>query len=258
MALRFSKGLRNFLQEGGSMKQAFANGVLKIYSGSQPADADSATSGTLLATITAASGTWTAETPAAGSVALTGGASGSVDTITVNSISILPASVPFNASLAQTATDVAAAINNNPKNYLYEASVSSNTIVITAKRGLGALPNGWVVASTVTTITKTDTNLSGGVDAANGLRFGDSAAGVLTKLASQVWSGLGVSDGVAGWFRLFGSIADAGAADASEVYVRVDGSVATSGAQLNSTNTNIANGATQTIGSFTITLPANQ
>lgn len=259
MALRFSKGLRNFLNEGGSLKQAFAGGILEIYSGTQPTTADDAVAGSLLVTIRDNDGTVTSEVQATGSVALTGGASGSVDTLTVNSIAILAASVPFNTSLIQTATDVCKAINDNPKNTLYvadNAGGTSATITLTAKPGLGALPNTWVVASTVTTITKTDTNFSGGVDSANGLLLGDSAAGVITKKSSQTWSGTAGTTGTAGWFRLKGAVADAGAADSTETYFRVDGSIATSGANLNMSSTSVVATALQTLSTFSLTYPA--
>jgi hypothetical protein len=51
MAVRLSTGLRAYLQDSG-LKTAFDGGTLKIYSGSQPAAADDAPSGTLLASIT--------------------------------------------------------------------------------------------------------------------------------------------------------------------------------------------------------------
>lgn len=256
MALRFSKGLRNFLNEGGSLKQAFTNGKLLISSGAQPTTADDALSGTLLVTVTDDAGAHTAEVLSAGSVELTGGSAGSVNTLTVNSIEIMGSATNFNTSLDQTATDIATKINNNPKNLLFTASASGSTVTITAKPGLGTLANGWTVASTVTTITKTDTNMSGGVTAVNGLKFGDSAAGVLVKSADQTWSGNAVSGGTAGWFRFQGSVADAGAADAAETYIRMDGSIATSGANMNMTSTAIVDEAVQTISSFSLTFPA--
>jgi hypothetical protein len=257
MALRLSKGLRNFINEGGSLKQALAGGKLLIYSGSQPADADSAVAGTLLATITLASGAHTAEVQSLGSVDLTGGAAGSVDTLTVNSIEIMGSSTPFNTSLAVTAQDVCDKINNNPKNALYQAFVSATDVInIRAKPGLGTLPNGWVVASTVTTITKTDSNMAGGVNSVNGLLLGDSTDGRVVKLPSQTWSGVAGATGTAGWFRFVGAVADAGSADSSQVFHRLDGNIATSGANLNMSNTSIVSAATQTIDTFAATLPA--
>lgn len=256
MAWRPSKALRNFMMEGGSLKHALSNCFIKLYTGSQPANAEAAPTGTLLCTYSNASGAITREVQSVGTVDLTGGASGSVDTITVNSISILPAPVPFNGSLAQTAQDVCDAINNNPKNYLFQCFVTSTDVInIRAKPGLGALPNGWVVASTVTTITKTDANMAGGVDAVNGLQWGDAADGVLSKLSTQTWSGVAGASGTAGWFRIEAAVSDPGTLDSSEAIIRVDGAVATSGAELNMSPTSIAASATQTISSFTVTLP---
>jgi hypothetical protein len=256
MSLRPSAALRNFLLEGGSLKKALSNCVLKVYTGAQPATAEAAPTGTLLCTYSDASGALTREVQSVGSVDLTGGGSGSVDTLTVNSIEIMGSATSFITSLALTAQAVIDKINNNPKNYLFEAYLSdTDKINIRAKPGLGALPNAWVVASTVTTITKTDANMAGGVDAVNGLRWGDSAAGVLTKLSTQTWSGVAAATGTAGWFRIEASVTDAGGLDSSEAVIRLDGSIATSGAELNMTPTSITSAATQTISSFTITLP---
>ena len=258
MALRLSTGLRNFLLEGGSLRDAFNGGKIELYTGSQPASANDAVSGTLLCTYTASSGAHTAEVQSVGSVELTGGGSGSVNTLTVNSLEIMGSATNFNTSLAQTAQDIVDKINANPKNKLFVASkTSTSTITITAKPGLGTLPNTWVVASTVTTITKTDNNMASGVNSVNGLLFGDSAAGTLVKDASQAWTGVAGNTGTAGWFRLKGAVADAGSADSGEVYNRLDGNVGTSGANLNLTSTSIASGATQTISTFSITQPAS-
>ncbi len=260
MALRFSKGLRNFLNEGGSLKQALANGKILVYTGSQPTTADDAVAGTLLVTITKNGAAHTNEVLATGSVTLTGGASGSVNTVTVNSIDILGTAVSFNTSLSQTATDVATQINNNPKNLLFTASAVGAVVTITAKPGLGTLGNGWVVSATLTTITASYVNLGSGVagvNPANGLTFGDSATGALVRNASETWSGTATATGTAGWFRYVGSVTDPGTADASEVYIRLDGNIATSGANLNMSNTAIVSGAVQTINGFTLTYPAS-
>lgn len=256
MALRPSSALRNFLLEGGSLKKALSNCFIKVYSGAQPASADAAPTGTLLVTYSLASGAPTREVRSIGSVDLTGGASGSVDTLTVNSISILPAAVPFNTSLAQTAQDVCDAINDNPQNYLFDAFVSdTDKINIRARPGLGALPNTWVVASTVTTITKTDANMASGVTAVNGLNWGDAEAGVLIKDASETWSGVAAASGTAGWFRIEAAVSDPGTLDSAEAVIRLDGSVSTSGADMNLGTTVIVSGATQTLSSGSITLP---
>jgi hypothetical protein len=260
MALRFSKAFRNFINEGGSLKHALAGGKLLIYTGSQPTTADDAVAGSLLVTLTLGGAAHTNEVQSQGKVALTGGGSGSVNTLTVNGIEIMGSATSFDTSLTVTAAAIADKINNNPKNYLFKAVASGADITITAKSGMGTLPNGWVVASTTTTITKTDTNMgttTAGVNSANGLTFGDSAAGVIVKNPTETWSGTASGTGTAGWFRFVGPQVDAGAADASEVFHRVDGNIATSGANLNMSNTAIVTSAVQTLNTFSLTYPAS-
>ena len=258
MTIRQSTALRNYVLLGGSFRDAFQGGKLKIYSGAQPASANDAPTGTIGVTITDAAGAHTAEVRSLGSVDLTGGASGSVDTITVNSIEIMGSSTPFNTSLAQTAADVADKINRNTKNKLFKAFVTATDVInIEAKPGLGTLPNAWVVASTVTTITKTDANMAGGVAAVNGLNFNNAAAGSMARRTGQTWSGVVANTITAGWFRLEAPMADSGALDSTESQLRLDGSVATSGGDLNLTSTSLTATATETITTFTPTEPAS-
>lgn len=259
MAFRLSTALRNALNTGGSMRSLMSNCVLKVYSGAQPSSADAAPTGTLLCTYSKSGGALTREVLATGSVQLTGGGSGSVNTLTVDGKEIMGSATNFNTSLIQTATDIVAKINSNPFNPLWTASNvngTSATITLTAIPGLGTIGNTLTVASTVTTITKTDTNTSGGVNAANGLNWlWPSAAGVLSKNA-DTWQGTAVATGTAGWLRFEAAVSDPGTADASPfVIFRLDGAVATSGAELNMGSTAIVNGAVQTISTFSQTLP---
>ena len=259
MALRLSAGLRNFLNEGGSLKQAFAGGELQVYTGTQPTLATDAASGTLLCTYTVSSGARTKEVLATGGLTIAG-SSGSIDTFTVNSIEIMGSSTPYNTSLTQTAVDICRKINNNPKNQLFVASSLVDVITLTAKPGLGSLCNGWAVTGTGSTMTVgTLVNIGSGVSGVsqvNGLKFGDSAAGALTKDPDQTWSGVAANTGTAGWFRLVSAVNDPGAADSAELYIRLDGNIATSGANLNLSSTTITASATQTISTFTLTEPA--
>jgi hypothetical protein len=259
MTLRLSTGLRNFVNADGSIKGALQNGKIEIYTGSQPATADAAPTGTLLATITAASASRTAEVLATGSVTLAG-SSGSVTALTVNSVSIIDAAVPFNTSLTQTAADLADMINNSRSAPDYTATSSGAAVTIIAARGTGASPNGFVVSPTLTTLTSTNVNMGSGVagvTAVNGLKLGTSVAGVLSKHPTQVWSGIAGATGTAGWFRFSGSVADSGALDSAATEIRMDGAISTSGAQLNMSSTSITSAATQTISSFPITLPTS-
>lgn len=254
--LKFSTAARTFMAGIGSYKDAFSNGRIEIYTGAQPATADAAVTGTLLCTITSSSGALTKEVLSSGTVTLTGGASGSVNTITVNSLEILGVAVNFNTSLTQTAADVATQINAYHSYAEYIASSSGAVVTITALPGTGTTPNGYVVASTVTTITKTDVNMVSGVAAVNGLRFGAPASGAVGILPGQIWSGVNVASGTAGYYRRYGSVADTGGVDSGLVYIREDGAISTSGAEWNMTGTTaLVALATTTCNGSTLTIP---
>lgn len=137
--------------KGGSLKDVFQDGVLRIYSGSQPTSPDSAVAGTLLMEITVSAGAFSA----------------------------------------------------------------------------GAFTNG--------------------------LEFGDAASGAISKASGETWQAVAAASGTAGWFRFVGNATDSGAGSTS--LPRIDGSVGTSGADLNMSGTSITAGATYTIDTFTLTLP---
>ena len=147
----FAAGAALAAAKGGSLADVFKDGILKLYSGAQPTNADTAASGTLLVSITVSSGAFVA------------GAFG------------------------------------------------------------------------------------------NGLEFDTETVGTIAKPAGVVWSGAAVASGTAGWFRFYGNATDAGSA--STTLPRIDGSIGTSGADLNMSSTVITSGATYTIDSFTFTLP---
>lgn len=244
MTAKLSTALVTKLMDTGSFKDIFANSVIDVYSGTQPASADAAATGTLLCTVTKASGALTAETKAVGSLTIAG-ASGSVDTVTANGIDILGGSVAFVTDINATATAVANQINNNPKNTMFVASTTgaSGVITITAVNGLGTLPNTWAVSGTYTTITGgTYVAMTGGVNAVNALNFGNAAAGVLSK-NGDTWSGVVGTGGTAGWFRLRTSQEAGTAVDSALIHPRFDGAISTNGAQMN-------------LGSLTLTLGA--
>jgi len=90
--------------------------------------------------------------------------------------------------------------------------------------------------------------------ATNGLDFDAPAAGVLSKAAAETWSGVGLADGTAAWFRFYSNTVVIGA---STTTCRFDGTVGTSGADLLLTSTSIVTSATTTIDTATFTLPAS-
>ncbi|WP_156428675.1 hypothetical protein [Magnetospirillum sp. XM-1] len=105
----------------------------------------------------------TANTAATGTVTLTGGASGSVSSITVNGVEVLGATVNYNASLTQTATDIATQINSYTSSPEYTAAAVGAVVTISAAQSVGADANGFVVAATASTITTSTANMASGV-----------------------------------------------------------------------------------------------
>lgn len=66
MTIRFSTGLANLLASSAGFASAMANGVIDVYTGPQPVTADAAATGTLLGTVTLASGPFTPGSPTNG------------------------------------------------------------------------------------------------------------------------------------------------------------------------------------------------
>lgn len=258
MALKLSSKLQSAMMKSGGLAQLMSNCVLKYYTGSQPATANLAPTGTLLCTFSSASGALTREVKAAGSVTFSGTVAGATCTgITVNSIqTMLSTFTDSTGVLADFATGVAKLINDNPKNWQFEATASAGKVTITAKPGVGV--QTWAVVSAVTTITKADVNFGtevAGTAPVNGLNWGTPVAGVLPKLETQTWSGVAAAGGIAGYYRIEAAVSDAGGIDSTESIYRIDGAIGTTGAELNMGNTTITSGLTQTITSFALTLP---
>jgi hypothetical protein len=261
MTIRQSTGLRNHLQQNGSFRSAFQGGKLSVYSGTQPATADTAPSGTLLVTITDASGAHTAEVRATGTITITG-TSGTITGITIGGVQILGATVTWTTSNDVTAGLIRDQINKYHGHKIVTASAATNVVTLTAKLGYGTAINGMVVTTTESggDIAGADVNIGSavaGVLQVNGLNFDDVAVGLLAKRTGQTWSGLGLVDGVAGWFRLRGPIADNDSADSAGAFTRLDGNVAVSGGDMNASSTTLAAAATHTVSTFSPTEPAN-
>ncbi len=92
--------------------------------------------------------------------------------------------------------------------------------------------------------------------ALNGLTFATAADGAVSK--SGTWSFNGINAPTpgltAGWFRLKGNALDSDGV--STTLPRLDGSIATSGADMNLSNITIVTGAPTTVDEFTWTQPA--
>lgn len=254
MTIRLSTQTRNNVVGPTGVGATFANGIIEIRTGAQPATADAADSGTLLGTVTLSSGAHTLETPASQTITIAG-AAGSVDTVNVGTtgpVNIIPLGpVAFTIDAATTAAALRDAIIRNG---IYRATSSGAVVTVIAPAGTGDAHNGLALTTTVTTLTATSGgNITGGVDAVNGLTFTVPSSGAISK--SGVWSFTGVSDGTAGHFRMKASSYDAGGA--STTAARIDGSISTSGGDMNLSSVTITNGAPTTIDTMTITMPAS-
>jgi hypothetical protein len=86
----------------------------------------------------------------------------------------------------------------------------------------------------------------------DGLLFGTAGAGILPK-GGEVWSGLILVAGVAGYFRLYGT---AGTSGSSASEKRMDGNVGVSGSDLVLANTSLVKDATLTIDTFSLEVPS--
>jgi len=271
MALRFSTALRNAVGSGLSWAEALANGRLYIFTGTQPADADTTDSGTNLVIFTLLGGAYTAPTQCIAKFTIAGTTSGSIDAVTVGGASnstgfdlLNSASVAHTGSHSTTATAVAADINAkaNPFGIIAEASGADVLLYVPKMRGAEFNSiNLYTAATTCTasvnggssnTLGGTGTSQAG-VASANGLNFQKAAAGVLAK-ETTAWQGQGLVAGTAGWFRyVAGGHSYTGA---STTDIRMDGSIATSGGDLSLDSLTIGVGAVQSINTFSVTIPA--
>ena len=254
--IKYSTGLVDFLMSKGSWSRAFTGGCIKVRTGSQPDTADKAVGGgTLLCTYSASGGTLTAEVCPVASVTLTGGTTGSITSITIGGYEVLGAAVPFNGTLAQTATDVATQINKfNSMGFSGVTAVAVSTkVTITAVQGCGNI-TGIIVITHGGDFTHSEVNMGTeitGVTQVNGILFGTSSGGILTK--SGVWSGSAAATGTAGWFRMYGPIVDGDGA--SGTLLRMDGTCGTAGSDMDMATTSLVSGKTYTIDTGTFTLP---
>jgi len=272
MALSFSTGYRNARMRDVSFQDMFQGGELQIWSGSAPA-VDSAATGTRLVSVTLASGTRTAEIQATALVTLIGTA-GTVTNITIGGYEVLGGTATFATTLTALAVDVATLINKYTGSPIKVYATSSGAdVTIRACPGQGtALNTLAIVVTSAGGITNTINGASAdqmgvgtggstaGVASANGLTFGEVAAGVIAMAGA--WTGVVDNGSIAGtYFRLCGcnTPTDTSPADSlTAPTYRIQGSCGISGADHNMPGgTTLTVSTTYTVTSFTITEPAS-
>lgn len=254
MALKLSTGVRNFLTGEGGLRKAFEDGILNIYSGTPPTEADDAATGVLLAKITKSSGAVAADarsTPKLCTVTISGTPNaGDVVKLDIDGTNYYYTLVAADDDLTKVALKVARMLNDSPH---VDAIATGSTGVIYVQ---SRIPG---VDFTLTEETSTGITVAVSADiianaAVNTLKLLAPTAGVITKNA-DTWSGVALATGTAGYFRLVTS-SDLGTDNTTDV--RIQGSISTSGADLNMSNINLTLGATQTIDTFTLTEPATE
>ena len=258
MSERLSTGLRDYLLGESSMRKALEDCVMKIYSGAAPASANDAVTGVLLAIITKSSGTvssgerstpgrWQITIPdshaegATVKAAINIGAAGAV-TYTYTNTPDAGTAEQVMAKVAQMLNDIygISAI------YL-GSTIQARTVVIQGR--IAGEDIDVVDGAGTITITPTEIEVAARLDA---IYFANPSSGAMSK-ASETWSGLIATSGVAGYFRFVTSSDDG---TLSTTQVRAQGSVSTSGAELNLSNTSLVAATTLTIDTYSISLPA--
>lgn len=143
MANSKSTALKQFIAVGGSISEALNNGVVELYSGTRPNNADQSynqNTATLLAVLTAGGGTFVPEVVPYGTFTVTGG-TGVVKGITVSGTQIMPfGALPAYSSstAAAVALDIISAINAaTPITGFWAASGGSAVVNIYSKPGRG-------------------------------------------------------------------------------------------------------------------------
>lgn len=264
MAIRRSTALVNALAQGYGVRELLRDGVLYMFKGAIPADADTATSASnLLATYTAGGAAHTEATRAFTTITIGGSATGTLDTIKVGGMgfNLLSEAISYTSSASNTAALVVANINarQNPLNIVAEQSTAD--VILRLPYWVGANGNGLTCATTVSgSLTASVSGaFASGVTALNGLNFLEAiSTGVLTKDAS-VWQSTASGSGFATWFRFCagGSVAGYAAADTAPYdQIRFDGTVGSgTGYDMNISSTSVTAGAVYVIANGTITEP---
>lgn len=262
MAEKLSTYLRNYILGGGSYREAFKDSVMLVYTGTPPDDADDAASGTQLAVISSSGGavlSTTYSVPSTWSVTIPGAHVSGTYILTVTSeTTAYTCSFDTEAtgSEGHASNDTIArglareVVNHCPQVFAIAEGANSKLYIQSRVPGINlAVADG---GGTVTIVTFAEIIAE---TAANTVRFTIPSSGSMGKDA-LVWSDTVLVTGVAGYFRIVTPVDLAQAADTTFLYPRLQGSISTSGAELNLSNTSLTAAATLTIDNYTIGQPA--
>lgn len=258
MAERISTGMRDAIL---AMKREILDDcVMKIYTGTAPTDADDAKDGTLLVTVTKSSGTVDSNersTPGRWSVTIPGThAEGTYAVSITTADSVTPVVCTYNTTDPEGHADnnviakgLARKIREGCPQVFAIAEGANSKLYIQGRIGgldISAVANG---SGTVTIVTFDEIEVAARCDA---LYFAVPASGSMSK-ATDTWSGLIGTGGVAGYFRIVRPDDDG---LLSTTQKRLQGTISTSGAELNMGNTSLTATETHTVTTYSLTEPA--
>lgn len=240
MSLKLSTEFRNLLLDvsgGKSFGNLMGGGILQLYTGSQPATADAAHAGTLLATIYPMGGSG----PTA------------------------PATVTLTTA-ADTVNWTSHGLSNNQPVIFTGGTLPVEVVSGTIYYVIGAAASTFQISATVNGAAITFTGDSSPTVTCTpvGLVFNPTASsGTLGKHSSHSWAGVGAAAGTIGSARftyfttsLSATLTDAPLASGA-TSAKFDMSVGTSGADLNISSLTVAVGAVVSIDTFEYTVATN-
>lgn len=283
MSIRLSQGVVNAQAMGNGWGEIIKNSICVVYSGAQPTTADlAATPGTELVRFSLSSGAVTNPTRATALVDFTN-TTGNLTVLTIGGTSIIGGTITY-TSATQLAADTVTSINNTwtfPDYYAVVGGTSIGSVTygsdpkivyIIAPKNSGTSLNGLTVAGTVaggtfainggSSTTLGGTGATAGVAAVNALSMLYPAVGGTTS-KSGTWSGTASATGTAGWFRLLctpnfdtGLTTLSTSNNDAYLILRIDGTIGTSGADMLVTSTSLVSAVSQTVTSFSLTVPS--
>ncbi len=242
MALYISTALKNqalnSVRGHGTITKSLKGGIGHVYSGTQPASADAAATGTLLGKVTASGGTYawgSYQTTDRDGVCLSSSPA-APGTITLNGITAGTLGVGYYVSIYGTG-------NESAKIFRITGTGDDDEAVI---EYIKTVTEVYVSAATAAAVEV-------GYGITNGLMWNVAASGAITKHSGQTWQMIGIAAGTMGYVRWMGAATDD--LGISTTLPRIDMRIATSGAELDASNTTVSVGGTSTFDAVTITFP---
>ena len=249
--IRLSTALVNYLASGGSLKKAFSDGCIDVYSGVQPTDADSASGALLLCRITYQGGAFVPAVPS----------TAKKDKLVVgsNTLAQVFAYVVNGTTYSYTATgtDTVATIGA-----ALAAKIEASAVVSAHDDGAGEIVVierfagvGFTSATTGTTGTLTLTSVTASARS-TGIQFGGVAVGALSKEAGT-WQGTGLQAGLAGWGRIKSNQTSGFDDDSTgTTFMRLDFAINTANSDMIALSSlNMVAGVTSTVDTCVLTIP---